>query len=470
MRRVHHFIPSITSILSLLALVVAVGTLQSCEVLKPVRQDRHSKVHRPKKRTPKPIHRKSVRVITPKYELKKDSPVITDHLAPDPGYPYKTTYKSKYRIAVLLPFRAAQILRENQANRQPYISPSSERFIHFWLGAKLAAQDLQSMGMPIEVHAFDTKFDEAYLPQLWERIRQLHPDAIIGPYKRNSMRYLSQKARQQRILLLSPWIASAKMTQSNPFYVQLRPHLDFQYETVLRHMLQECDTNRTAIFLLEDDINKQKHFEKLINNLTGGKKSLPIKVVLLNRDTVLHGSTLLGDKEELIEWFADTAHCLFFPYTLAKDQLLVFSFLQKLSLLPNSKAHTIYGMYRWLDYNDEVRDLLNVHHVRIPVFRLVDPFDERVRTFRQRFLQEYGFMPLPDAYEGYDIMRFVGQSLHKHGTFPQIQWMQDKRFQGIGQTFLIHPIYTNNDPKVDFFENQHIEFVELHDHQFVRRR
>jgi|GEM_PF-6275225 len=469
MRSVQHFIPLINPTLYLLSLIIAGSAMQSCEAFKPARKDRYSKVHRPQKRSAKPIKQKNVRVITPNYELKKDSPVITDHLAPDLGYPYKTTYKSKYRLAVLLPFRTEQILRENQANSQPYISPSSVRFIHFWLGAKLAVQDLQTMGKPLEVHAFDTKFDESYLPKLWDRLRRLQPDAIIGPYKRNSLRYLSQKARQHHILLLSPWIASAKMTHTNPFYVQLRPHLDFQYETVLRHMLQQCDTHRIALFILEDDLNKQKHLNRLIGNLAKASDTLPIRWIPLNRDTVLHGASLLGDAKELIEWFADSPRCLFFPYTLAKDQLLVFSFLQKISLLPNSKTHTLYGMYRWLDYNDEVRDLLNAHHVRIPVFRLIDPFDERVRTFRQRFLQAYGIMPLPDAYQGYDILRFIGQSLHKHGTFPQIQWMQERRFQGIGQTFLIHPIYINTDPKVDFFENQYIEFVELRDHQYVRQ-
>lgn len=79
----------------------------------------------------------------------------------------------------------------------------------------------------------------------------------------------------------------------------------------------------------------------------------------------------------------------------------------------------VYGMNMWLDFEQLDFEYFEKLKLHVSSASYMDPNDERVKQFKQKYFQSYGTVPNDEAYLGYDVMLYFGKQLAKYGKdFP----------------------------------------------------
>ncbi len=429
----------------------------SCDVTK---KSRKSSYHKPRTHR---THRKTAKdkVKKPSWKLKNDKPPIDDDMPYDYGYNLSSEKKEVYHIALLMPMRAYRIKEENPGK----IPASTLRFIQFWAGAKMAIEDLADRGIKLNVTAHDTRYSTSEAKKLWRELRQDPPDLIIGPYKKENVQYYAEKARTSGFTIVSPWISSPKITSNNPFYVQTKAGLHSHYKLLLEHITQHYTPDQVYIVLKEKDQAKRKLLEDMYADQNKGEAATLPHFLEVNVDTVLRGRVMIDSSA--LDWGSKGPMVFLLPYSSNKDKGFVYSFMQKLEILTGTKDAVLYGLYKWLDYGEDVLDLMNRMDVRISVSGLVNPFNGPTKQFRNRYFDKYGEAPGKDAYEGYDLFYYLGKSLDKYGDKFQLLCSKNEPVARIHTVYNLQPVMSKTENRVEYFENKFVSLVKVEHYNFI---
>ncbi len=438
---------------------LSITVLAGCGITHKTQHQPRTKTHRSH---PHPARTHSNHVKRPNWKVKQEKAPITDDMPYDYGYNLKSEKKSGYDVVLLLPMRANRVTEENRDK----IPGSTLRFIQFWAGAKMAIQDLNNEGVHLNVSAKDTRYSEEDAKRIWRDMRSSPPDVVVGPYKRSSVQYYSERAKAHDFTHVSPWISSPKITKNNPFYIQTKAGLRAHYQTIFNHIAQNYDPEQVYIVIKEKDKSKKKLMEEIYSEVQGSSEGKMPHFIEVNVDTVLRGHTMIDSAS--LDWASDRPLVFFLPYASNKDKMFVYSFMQKFELLSGTNETVLYGLYKWLDFGDGVYDLLNRMDVRLSVSGLVNPFNSATRQFRKRYFSQYGEVPGNDAYEGYDLFYFLGKSLDKFGNKFQLSLSKGEPISRIHTVYDIRPVLNNAENRVEYFENGFVDLIRLEHYNFQR--
>lgn len=148
---------------------------------------------------------------------KRDSVIV---LPKPTGYTSVTNLKGTFNIAVLLPFYLAENTVRTEVDSSKYIKGKriyttvrrpddwiyyrSSPFLEMYEGILLAADTLRSLGLNINLYAFDIKSDTLELTRLINRGQLAGMDLIIGPVYSNNLAIVTKYASKMDIPVVSP--------------------------------------------------------------------------------------------------------------------------------------------------------------------------------------------------------------------------------------------------------------------------
>src|SRR5690606_23609882 len=124
----------------------------------------------------------------------------------------RSVRKNNYNIKLLIPL--------NSTKYQP-VSLAVNRFLQFYSGALLALTDLEKSGISLNILVEDTGDPTFSLQHVFDKGEFGEWDAVIGPFERDDVKYVANEAAKKRVILLSPWQTSTKITRENEYYIQL---------------------------------------------------------------------------------------------------------------------------------------------------------------------------------------------------------------------------------------------------------
>lgn len=441
---------------SRIVLLLLVGLLffSSCGVKKPTHQ-------RPRPKRPKTTHKKpkkkrpKVDTIdwteidkTNKKPTKKDDPV--------------KDMQAKYSISMFMPLGGKSSYTEGQ-------DESLERYINYYAGVKMALADMESSGTSFEINVFDDKvnFDKTIYSSKFK-----NSDIIIGPRKKDKLKKTVGIGKRDEILVVSPWWTSSKMTTDNPYYLQLNPSTTHRYEALLVHAKKHFANENIIVVQREKSSDKKRsqYFQRL-NKSMDGSGAVPIEIFTVNTDSLEQGETAF---DELIMMEEQRDIAVIIPNWSSKDEYYLYSCLRKLSTEKGMNNITVYAMSKALNSTLINFELYKSLQIRVAAEKYIDPNDNQVINFRQRYFSEYNAIATNDAIEGYDMMKFVGKNLIKYGkTFPsfikQSQRMMQIKYD-ITSKHSKADIGKENYKNVQYYENNHVDIIEFNGNKFVRSR
>ncbi len=448
----NHLLPLNGSKLSLLLLFMALLMITSCSGPKPTSKNGRTTTEKTRKRSDRPKRTKVDTVKWAQVPTDKYNPIKSDF-----GPIVKKA--DLYHIAVLLPFKATEYTPSRSQDAEKH------RFLQFYSGAKLALEKLKSERINIQCDVWDTEGSESVLK---DKLNKLHKNThvVIGPYDRELLRITAEHGLKKNFAVVSPWQASSRIANDNPFYIQLRPDLRDHYHKIVEDIVKKYHPGQVIVFNKYDksDANRVEYIQEYAAKLLGVTDVKPF------REYTVHEDSLSSPNVYMKGVFNEDKETVFLLNNYSfEDEEYIYNVIRKLSGSKGMRKASLYGMPILLETDRMDFNLYNIMNVKIAMSKFINVESTESKDFSRAFFEVYGAIPDDEAYYGYDVMLYFGRALHKYGIyFQHFIDQEDKRMlQGKFdiQKVLVEPV-SDHFKNINYFMNRHLDIVEIRDNRF----
>lgn len=369
--------------------------------------------------------------------------------------------KDAYHISVFLPLKADNY---DLLAVSPDQNKDHERFIQFYAGLKLAAKDLNAKQTKLIISCQDTRGSTSVMSSLLREKENREADLFIGPYERECLAIAAKHSKNREIPLISPWQASSKITEENPYYIQIRPDLADHYDRIIEHCLSHFPTDKIVILGTEKsaDRNRVEYIQKTARVLSSSEKNV-FQEFNVDLDSLEFGETAF---DSLFLNYQDPVIIL--PNWSFNDQDFIYSCLRKLNIEKGFQNVHVYGMPILMESEKIDFDFYRQLNMRICRSKFVNNEQSDINQFKIRFYNEYGAIPSDDAFEGYDLMKYIGSNMIEKGT--KFYYFLDEDSSPYMQcSYRIekdHPEGDDRFEKINYFKNKHLDLIQFNNGKF----
>jgi len=389
--------------------------------------------------------------------------------------------RSSYNVAMFLP------LQTNKSDIQSLImneNSSANRFISFYAGALMALEDLEEEGVNLRVDVFDSQRDVNKVNRDLKSDAFQNVDAIIGPYgssrNKEGLQQVAKFGKDNELTVISPWYASKTITEENPYFIQLRPNLDDHYRKMLAHAKQNFSDDEIVILGREQntderrrraDLSRIANLQDIHKELSDDEYTPDLQVYSVHTDSLLNAEMVYDSL-----FWQPGRKAIIIPYYSSADESFVYNSLRRMNGEKGFEPVHVYTMPMTYESDKIEFNLYRNLSMKICRSKFVDKSEDNVLTFERNYFNRYGAIPSDDAYQGYDVMKFVGDSLDEYGR--NFQFFLEGTRQYLQSSFDIQPLVNQGRTdqmiddrmkELDYFVNKHLDIIEFKDTTFERR-
>lgn len=364
--------------------------------------------------------------------------------------------KDHYEVALMIPLDSKS-------------AKGNKRMINYYAGVKMALDQLDQEGANLTLHTVDA----STMGSVTSRLRDLKRndvDVIIGPYSKKDLKTAADFAKSEQITMVSPWIAlSSKTIKSNPYYVQMRPSQLDHYEAMIADISDKYKPSQVVLLGQEmnsTDRKRSKYLQKLARAYYKSSDRKPLKEYYIRKDSLMESRMLY------IDYLQPKETTVFvIPQTNSRDEDFVYGAIRRLTAEKGESNVIVYGMPIVMDSDRITFDNYHGTNAHVVTSSFIDSEEQKNKDFKSKYFARYGAVPREEAYEGYDMMLYVGRALMKHGS--NFQHRMSKPYDDLLQTTIsLNPKHKGGSESIgkniDFFMNTHIDVVKFEDSRFVR--
>ncbi|HNP20385.1 MAG TPA: ABC transporter substrate-binding protein [Fulvivirga sp.] len=332
----------------------------------------------------------------------------------------KTVYKDKYKVAVILPFMAADL----QPNERKKVN---QFVLDLYQGIELAADTLKAEGINIELFAYDTKRSEAVTRKLMEDPELKGMDLIIGPIYSHCVKVVNEFSYKNRINVINPISSNAEVIGQNPFSFLFSPSNETIGRKSAEYVLNNINKKPGIIFYEDTPTDSavafsyKKRMEKDSFNIVVTRKiakdsSRIILDMLLIPDTKLRDASSEEAKEEYGIKLDSIGHI----FVASNNDLISSKVLSAVETRGDSII--VIGSADWLDLpviKYEMYSKLGTI-LYAPLYNIKS--NARYTSFRENYIRKHRNVPNKYVEIGYELMKLMGRSLDSYGKYFQLGW------------------------------------------------
>ncbi|MBK8699889.1 MAG: ABC transporter substrate-binding protein [Saprospiraceae bacterium] len=379
----------------------------------------------------------------PKTNIEKEKPEVAEK-QPDNIPDTNKRNKSTYYIAMVLPFSETE---------------GDMRFLQYYGGAKIAAQELEFEGINLMVHVYDANETDV--------VNKINTDSlavIFGPNDEAVLKQIIELGTKDNVPVVSPFFSLSSI-ENNPQFVQLKPSLKAHFSAIVNHV--SANFNPNAVVLVGRNTKADKSWFSYIQSIaklnyqSGNEK--PFSEFFIPDDSLANGSNVFGD---LLHHHHKSV--FIFPNYSYKDELYLYDAMRRLNAEKGEQQIRVYGMPILKDSEKMSFDFFTNLHITVPASRYVEAERDEVKYFDRKFFDNFGALPDMDAYEGFDHLLFLGRYISRYGkTFTEK--LGDEAEPYLQTRFLVQPVKSDGSGnEVDYYENRHLDILEFDGQKFVR--
>ena len=255
--------------------------------------------------------------------------------------------KDEYNIAILLPFQL-----DSTSNYSKYLSTLSA---HFYMGARMALDSLDSQGLNAKVYFFDTNKDSTSVVNILKDDIFSSMDVVIGPFNSNNIELVSKHCKENNIRMVLPILSDQSLLKDNEFvYASVASNNTLMKQLALYMLNNYGDDN--IILIKPNDVNSLPLYEDF-------------------RKTFLSSDSLEENHHNLIETNIDGFNTYikrgvktrFILPTLDRGDAKDFMVnLNRSAFRSKTSDLFVYGTKEWLEFteiNDVYKNKYNFHFV-----------------------------------------------------------------------------------------------------------
>jgi len=379
-------------------------------------------------------------------------------------------YHKKYQIALMLPLYLNDVDSLAQLDSTELLDHSHARpfkFIEFYEGAMIAAQEMHDLGLDFELHVYDIPRDTEATAQVLMDPKLQQMDLIISLTYSSSFELISQFSKNYQIPLVNAISKRRKVVYDNPYVFKVEPNDKKRYEKACNYVLKNYpDAN--IIILRNNPYQFSSEYEVLKQSLEQG---VPSSIKMAN-DQILYkinsyemkypglsdnfpytatgklqqydpdfnydyikehpgDSTVFSNPLQTVTYSKDSlagivdASSLFrdnFVIALGQDEVFAIELFTKLNFVRDSFNYQVIGLPDWNNFNSLDVEYTQPLGLRVMNSKFIDYSRPPVKAFVEKFRSEYGIEPMSNRYAflGYDVSKYFLTALKEYGKgFPK---------------------------------------------------
>ncbi len=370
--------------------------------------------------------------------------------------------KRSYNVTTFIPFDTRKMEGMQIADK----SHPSSAYIHYYAGLKMGLAQLEDEGVNMKVKIKDSETG-SYTDKLKSSLNS-DDVLIMGTTDLKQIKEAARLAKIKEVSVISPIKATISIND-NPYYLQLVPNANDHYYKMVEHATKRYDSKQIIIVGRNGDSRDQtriKNFQKYNREINGSGAS-SLHEYYINPDSLLNGvfafnNIFLQGKESVF----------IFPNRTSKDENYLRSCLRRLNVEKGFNKVIAYVMPIALNSDIISFDYYYNLNMRVVKSTYVDDTDYRVQQFKRDFFATFNTLPMDEALEAYDMIRFVGRSLDKHGTNFQFKTPQDdgdylQTNFDINQKIPVTYKGGKEYPPIQYFVNRNLEILEFDGSKFT---
>lgn len=366
--------------------------------------------------------------------------------------------KERYDISVLIPL---------EVSAKGSMADSDDRFVNYYGGMLMAVDILNNQGKQYDIHVHDVG---SRSQSIADRVPTMvdHADVIIAPFHREHVEAVAAYGLDHKIPVISPWLVSSKVADGNPYYIKLMPDLRDYYQVIMEDIAARYDKEQVVIIGNDTDRSKVKYLQELAKALYRTGEEDAVQEYLVEADSLANGVTAFDTT-----FFRAKEKVFVIPNYSTSDESFVYGCVRRLAVEKGATQLTVYGMPLVLDSDRMEYDYFKALNMKVARSKFVDRFDQRVISFKTDYYARYGALPTDDAYEGYDMMMYIGDKLWQHGVDFRSH-LSEQSDPYLQSSFAVEAKLakssTGDDAtdEVDYFVNRHIDIITFAEGRFRR--
>jgi hypothetical protein len=379
---------------------------------------------------------------------------------------YKTEIPTeKYKIDVLIPMDSYTVAGSLEDIEQS----STNVMLHYYGGMIMALVDMKEKGANFTVNVYDAPVEQDRVNDYLETAEKNKPDIIIGPNEKEQLKKVNEFGRKYGIPVVAPWRAIPNCSNNNSDYIQLKPGLDSYYELMITDIDEKFSPE--DVFIVGSDDSQSKNRIKNILEMhkvnSSGSKDYNQMIVPFIK--------LESDKPVFSAFFnsPSKSKAIILPNWSVKDEDFLFTCLRKLNIEKSTNELVVYGMPILLNSEKISYDIFKRLNVRIVSPNFLDETDIMVREFKLNFYKQFNVFPEPEAYEGYDMMAFIGSNMLEYGS-KFYKEIENKEIDLLTTGYSLSKQKTENsenpvnDSESMFFENKKLFIIGFENNSFIK--
>lgn len=319
--------------------------------------------------------------------------------------------KEEYNIVVMLPFHL-----DYGPNYSKYVSNLSTQF---YMGAKLALDELELAGLNAKVHIFDTKNDSSVIAGLFNKSIFDNVDLVIGPLLKNEIAQVAQLCKEKRIRMVCPVKINGEILKDNPLvYSSVTSNLTLM-RGLAEHVSKKSSSDNVILVKPSDkkSVVYYDEFQRVYGEIASDQSP---SLVIASQDNF---NTMMRKKDKSL---------IVIPTINSKSALKFINSLNRSSFRSDPGNIIVYGMKEWVNFtsvNDIYKNKYKFHFTS-PNF--LDYNSDKVNEVNEAFRNEYNTDMSKMAIQGYDIMNYFCDSFFLE-LESKASLMNDFQIEQIGQ-------------------------------------
>jgi ABC-type branched-subunit amino acid transport system substrate-binding protein len=312
--------------------------------------------------------------------------------------------KEQYNIAAFLPFFREKLNLSLSDNRV-----GNQFILDLYRGMELAAQDLQSEGINVQLHAYDTEREYDVTQEILAQEEIQYMDVFVGPLYQGPFRAVSEYALENQKYMFNPLSGNPQIIGDNPFSYLIKPSSITEAKLAARYALDSLDATQAVVVTGPSKRDSARVYTFIENFQEAYNQEVHLEIIEdYNEETM----ELFVEKLQELHELGETV-----VYVASDQELVITNTIS--AVVMSALPLKVIGNESWFDYTTISYEQLEELGVYLfsPIY--LDNDNTRVEEFRQRYRETYYSLPSKNVFVGYDIVYFLGQMLNEYGVYFQ---------------------------------------------------
>jgi LysM repeat protein len=324
------------------------------------------------------------------------------------GYP--DYYEGAYSVSFLMPMFSEKDVNLNNNDMDSYLR---KIVVDFYMGAQLAIENLQSKGMQVNYHVFDTKNDPTEVENLMKNPLIKNADAIIGPFFFDNAVIVADNLKKTPVI--SPIYSKKQSKNNHPNLLKtgISPSGTLNY--LVKYITDNYQQEKVVIIADKNPANV-KDAEKLEQSLSLGgisyQKILPTSnaknpdAIYMEKESMENSVSV--DKPTWVILFSD-------------DSIITSDVISTYGVSALKNEIKLFTLKEFSDYEHISINYLGKMKWAFPAIQFSELDNSEVNEFKKVFENQYLAPPKEYAFSGYDITYDVLSRLSMGNFFENVE-------------------------------------------------